>query len=902
MDPSIMKLLEDDEDETMHSGAAVEAFQAALNRDIEGDVPAVSQAPESDAAFPRGSNGPSSLSLQASQNEKTESHAQQDQNFRPKQEQHSSLMELERCSSLPENQQQHNAAPLQASKNQPQADREQGDAEQVSAQFSQTAGLQGSEKAPILVNDSNRMQNRDNESQYLKLQKMSNQQTMVSEQANNPLNRSKQVPFASLMPVLMPQLDKDRAMQLQTLFNRLKRNEMNKDDFIRLMRGVVGDQMLRLAVCQVQAQPPPSVRQLSPRMPSMGPGAPNFSDPRPFSQLHQKGMNSPAVQSYMPSSASQGRGSSGYPAMDKNMQSLREVEQRTDGNANQLTSSSSGTIQERERSSIPVPGLEKQQLHFQQKSFPMYGNSGNYHPYTGSNINTSSLSLKPQPHEGQAKQISQQAPNFDRQVSINDPKRVQGGNVSHLRNNLTSQPSPWKSSTSKEQNTGPLSSMSYIKQEPSDQVSEQNKTQHSNLQGLSSIPSMQAEQVNTTPGIAKDPFEKQTSKVAFPTSNNVMPQSSTNAANPISSDANSLHESSAVLSSQVPSATTPGMQNRAPQKKGAVGQKKPLEALGSSPPLSSKKQKVSGAFSDQSIEQLNDVTAVSGVNIREEEEQLFSSAKEDSRASEASRKVVQEEEERLLLQKAPLQKKLMEIMAKYGLKSMSNDVEKCLSLSVEERLRGIISNLIRLSKQRVDTEKPRHRTHITSDVRQQIMLVNQKAREEWEKKQAEEEKLRKLNDPEDGSDVAGDKDKDEGRMKSVNKEEDDKMRTTAANVAARAAVGGDDMLSKWQLMAEQARQKREGGMDSASGSQSGKDTVRKSSSAAGRHGKDNQEGDRKGTSKKFGRNQMNASQTRVARSISVKDVIAVLQREPQMSRSTTIYRLFNKVRSEATGE
>lgn len=29
---------------------------------------------------------------------------------------------------------------------------------------------------------------------------------------------------------------------------------MNKDDFIRLMRGVVGDQMLRLAVCQVQSQ------------------------------------------------------------------------------------------------------------------------------------------------------------------------------------------------------------------------------------------------------------------------------------------------------------------------------------------------------------------------------------------------------------------------------------------------------------------------------------------------------------------------------------------------------------------------------------------------------------------------------------------------------------------------
>ena len=41
-----------------------------------------------------------------------------------------------------------------------------------------------------------------------------------------------------------------------------------------------------------------------------------------------------------------------------------------------------------------------------------------------------------------------------------------------------------------------------------------------------------------------------------------------------------------------------------------------------------------------------------------------------------------------------------------------------------------------------------------------------------------------------------------------NKEEDDKMRTTAANVAARQAVGGSDMFSKWQLMAEQAKQKR----------------------------------------------------------------------------------------------
>ncbi|GKD61417.1 hypothetical protein Tco_1298926, partial [Tanacetum coccineum] len=67
----------------------------------------------------------------------------------------------------------------------------------------------------------------------------------------------------------------------------------------------------------------------------------------------------------------------------------------------------------------------------------------------------------------------------------------------------------------------------------------------------------------------------------------------------------------------------------------------------------------------------------------------------------------------------------------------------------------------------------------------------------------------------------GSSDGDDGRGKSsnVNKEEDYKMQITAANVAARATVGGDDMLSKWQVMAEQERQKHEGGADSASTSQ-----------------------------------------------------------------------------------
>lgn len=59
---------------------------------------------------------------------------------------------------------------------------------------------------------------------------------------------------------------------------------------------------------------------------------------------------------------------------------------------------------------------------------------------------------------------------------------------------------------------------------------------------------------------------------------------------------------------------------------------------------------------------------------------------------------------------------------------------------------------------------------------------------------------------------------------------------------------------------------------------------------------------RAGTIRKCGRNQVITPQTRVARNISVKDVIAVLEREPQMSRSTMIYRLFERIQSDTTGE
>ena len=85
--------------------------------------------------------------------------------------------------------------------------------------------MQISEKTPILVHEPDRSSSIEGESQYSKLQKISNQQATITERASNPINhnnRAGQVPLGLLLLVLQAQLDKDRAMQLQTIFAKLK--------------------------------------------------------------------------------------------------------------------------------------------------------------------------------------------------------------------------------------------------------------------------------------------------------------------------------------------------------------------------------------------------------------------------------------------------------------------------------------------------------------------------------------------------------------------------------------------------------------------------------------------------------------------------------------------------------
>ncbi|KAI7753268.1 hypothetical protein M8C21_018988 [Ambrosia artemisiifolia] len=616
---------------------------------------------------------------------------------------------------------------------------------------------------------------------------------MTPGQAANATKRwaGTQVPFGLLLPDIQSQLDKDRAMQLQGLYNRLKSNNINKKDFVRHMRTLVGDHTVKMAVYKLEQRGQLFVKQNT-----------------------QKSSASVATSSIRRSS-------------DSNTRPTENKSQKTQ-------------LMEHQSDSRGV-----QHMGFPQSSFSTYRYpSGNYHTGASPNTNMSSVSLQ------------------TRQGPVH-PVRMHGGGSTHFISSLPNL-SHWQPSMHESQSL--MSSMAYGGPDHMDQMNgQQQKSQVSASQGPSSFL-----QVSGVPGSSKDnTFEMLSSIHGF--------------SKPV--DKPGLRSITAQLKLQNASAgnlsSAAGSNAKTPPQKQIVAQKKPLEA----PHVSSlsKRQKVCGTFSDQSIEQFTDVTAVSGVDLREEEEQLFSGFNEENRVSEDARKLVREEEERLFLQKVPLQKKVAEIMSKCGVKNKSNDVERCISWCVKERMHGLITNLIRVSKQRVDIEKPRHRTVITSDIRQQIMSLNQKAREECEEKQVDADKLKRAA---------------EASVKliaylKVNKVEDDKSRTADANVAARAALGGHDMLSKWQLKAEQARQKRKGGPGAASAS--------KPSLDVGFGSKPEPTSEKNSTKDNPERTSGPVTTTSgpisipLRRTISVKDVISVLGRETQMSRSILIHRLYANV-------
>ncbi|GMY38645.1 TATA box binding protein (TBP)-associated factor RNA polymerase II protein [Fagus crenata] len=341
---------------------------------------------------------------------------------------------------------------------------------------------------------------------------------------------------------------------------------------------------------------------------------------------------------------------------------------------------------------------------------------------------------------------------------------------------------------------------------------------------------------------------------------------------------------------QIPSAITSvqtGTNANTSKKRSFVQEKRIKAFVTPSPPLS-KRKKLSRKVPDQRFE-LPDDLSLCGNHLKEEEEQLFSQSKTESQALETPRTSQVKEDERLILQKLPLQKKLAQIsknlaIAKCGIESKGNDVECFLSLAVKKRMDGLIGSMIRLSKQRVDFDKPKNQIVHTSDIQHQISVMNLKLKEDQEKKQTEEVKLCKFNKLRKiwalaAKEFEADGDTYKAGRSSIIPKENTVMRVLddskcrKANIVVRAEIGIDDVVKKWKLMAEKHNRK----LGRSSGTQASKDAR-----------------EEKGTKHQLLGRSCLVPQMKMVRSLSVKDVMAALESEPQMSKSTFLYGLFEK--------
>ncbi|XP_074375530.1 uncharacterized protein LOC141717360 isoform X2 [Apium graveolens] len=91
---------------------------------------------------------------------------------------------------------------------------------------------------------------------------MNNQQAAATSQVSNVLKNGKPVQFAMLFPVIKPLLDINRTVQLTTLYSRLKERKISKDVFLKHLRGLVEDHILKLAVAKLQEQVAHAQQQL----------------------------------------------------------------------------------------------------------------------------------------------------------------------------------------------------------------------------------------------------------------------------------------------------------------------------------------------------------------------------------------------------------------------------------------------------------------------------------------------------------------------------------------------------------------------------------------------------------------------------------------------------------------
>uniref|UniRef100_A0A4X2JSN6 TAFH domain-containing protein n=3 Tax=Vombatus ursinus TaxID=29139 RepID=A0A4X2JSN6_VOMUR len=201
------------------------------------------------------------------------------------------------------------------------------------------------------------------------------------------------------------------------------------------------------------------------------------------------------------------------------------------------------------------------------------------------------------------------------------------------------------------------------------------------------------------------------------------------------------------------------------------------------PPVQKNKIKENGTTSFRDEDDINDVTSMAGVNLREENACILAANSELVGTLTRSHK-----EEPFLFTEA-LQKRILDIGKRHDIMELNSDVVNLISHATQERLRGLIEKLTIIAQHRMTTCKDSENYVMSSDTRSQLRFLEKLDHIEKQRKDEEEREML-LRAAKSRSNK---EDPEQLRLKQKAKEmqqlELAQMQQRDANITALAAIG-----------------------------------------------------------------------------------------------------------------
>lgn len=268
-----------------------------------------------------------------------------------------------------------------------------------------------------------------------------------------------------------------------------------------------------------------------------------------------------------------------------------------------------------------------------------------------------------------------------------------------------------------------------------------------------------------------------------------------------------------------------------------------------------------------------------GVNLEEEAAGMSAVSLAAPRAGSA---VLQDD---LLLNEAYITRVVMETTRRFGLTANIPEMHRYLSQCFEAHLVPILERAHRVAQHRLDPSRRAAGMVQVEDMRRKVLFMEKEERTKAEaKEEAEREQLLK-----EAAEKKGKADEEtQEKVKKVKAAEHEKRAKSDANLAAHKALGGDK--AKWARWSKSNAGGTKKGKGTASASGGGDSTAEPSNAstpaASG--------GTAKPTVPQVAQQALGQVSTAPVAKLTVKDLLAVLQRDPHYCRSPGLYRIHNQ--------